>query len=70
MTASKADLKECDLKKQTQFSKVRIGLSIYTKGYYEGFYALGRRENKANQSQFPRSRPCLVVGTPGQMAAE
>ena len=45
------------LKKQSQFSKVRIGVSIYTKGYYEEFHALGRRENKANQSQFPRSRP-------------
>jgi hypothetical protein len=40
------------LKKQSQFAKARIGVSIYMKGYYEEFHALGRRENKAKQSQF------------------
>jgi len=37
-----------NLKKQSQFSKIRIGVSIYMKGYYEEFNALGRRKNKAN----------------------
>jgi len=37
-----------DLKKQSQFWKIRIGVSIYKKGYYEEFHALRRRKNKPN----------------------
>ena len=50
MTKPEGTFDKVRLKKQTQFSKVRIGVSIYMKGYYEEFHALGRRENKANQS--------------------
>jgi len=39
---------EHHLKKQSQFSKGRMGVSIYMKGYYEEFYAFGLRKNKAN----------------------
>jgi len=56
MTEPEGIFERVRLKKQSQFSKVRIGVSIYTKGYYEEFHALGRRENKANQSQFHWSR--------------
>jgi hypothetical protein len=39
------------LKKQSQFCKGKIGVSIYMEGDYEGFDALGQRKNKAKQSQ-------------------
>jgi len=51
-------VKKHDLKKQSQFSKVRIGISIYKKGDYEDFYAL---ESTKKQSQSkPILWPCLI----------
>jgi hypothetical protein len=48
------------LKKQTQFLKGRIGVSIYMKGYYEEFHALKAAKKqsqfKAKQSQFQTRR--------------
>ena len=49
-----------NLKKQSQFSKVRIGVSIYKKGYYEEFHALGRRKNKPNSKPNKANRRPLA----------
>jgi hypothetical protein len=43
------------LKKQSQFAGGKIRVISYLKGDYEEFQALGRRKNKANQTQFTRS---------------
>ena len=42
------------MKKQSQFLKGQMSLSIYVKGDYEEFHALRRRKYKAKQSQFIR----------------
>ena len=47
---------ELNLKKQTQFKEGQIGAKSYMKGDYEDFYALGRRENKANSKPIRQER--------------
>ena len=47
-TAPKAQLKGCDLKKQSQFSKGRTNLIVCIERDYEYFHVFGRRKNKAN----------------------
>jgi len=45
------------LKKQSQFQKGRMSVSIYLKWDYEEFHALKAAENKAKQSQFLYRQP-------------
>jgi len=47
------------LKKQSQFSKALIGVSIYIKGIYEEFYALSRRKNKPNSKPNKGNSPAF-----------
>jgi hypothetical protein len=44
-------LKEGVLKKQSQFWKGQNTLKSYLKGIYEKIWSLGRRKNKAKQTQ-------------------
>ena len=41
-----------NLKKQSQFVEIQVGLNSCMKGNYEEFCPFRRRKNKANQSQF------------------
>ncbi|MFC1604242.1 hypothetical protein ACFL5F_04360 [Planctomycetota bacterium] len=52
---------ECDLKKQSQFQRGRMSVSVYVKWDYEVFHALGRRENKANSKPISVSTARFIV---------
>jgi len=44
------------LKKQSQFLKVKMIVSVYLEGDYEPFIALGRRKIKANRQLWSETR--------------
>ena len=48
LNSKRRHITEHNLKKQSQFTKVRVGVSIYTKGYYEDFLRFWATKNKAN----------------------
>jgi len=51
-SADSAKMSKRNLKKQTQFWKGEIGVSVYIKEYYEDFHWFQTAENKPKQSQF------------------
>jgi len=61
MTASKAELKGCYLKKQSQFVPARNGVNSFLKGYYGNKPVCRGRKNKAKQSQFQGTNDSFVI---------
>ena len=58
MTDPKAELKRCDLKKQSQFAGGQIDRMLVITRVYGDLDNLRQRKNKAKQSQFVRSAFC------------
>jgi hypothetical protein len=56
-TAHKAQLRGCDLKKQSQFTSGQIGVNFYLKGNYGDITACGARKNKPNSKPISSKSP-------------
>ena len=55
-------LKECGLKKQSQFPVAHISANSFLKGDYGDMPVHGIEENKAKQSQYSASKPVKEAG--------